>query len=126
MAVKVVDASAIAALLFDEPDSEAVFESLVGASLKAPGLLGFELANVCLKKCGRRPEEREAIAAAFAKRGELGIEEAGVDLDGVARLATATGLTAYDASYLWLARSLDAELVTLDRRLATAASRSPP
>jgi predicted nucleic acid-binding protein len=35
-------------------------------------------------------------------------------------LAEATGLTAYDASYLWLARSLGGELVTLDRKLAAA------
>jgi predicted nucleic acid-binding protein len=35
-------------------------------------------------------------------------------------LAEATGLTAYDASYLWLARTLNAELVTLDRKLAAA------
>ena len=35
-------------------------------------------------------------------------------------LANATGLTPYDASYLWLAGFLGADLVTLDRRLAPA------
>ena len=44
-----------------------------------------------------------------------------VDHDGVLALAEATGLTSYDASYLWIARALDAELVTLDRKLAAAA-----
>jgi predicted nucleic acid-binding protein len=34
------------------------------------------------------------------------------------RDARLTGLTAYDASYLWLAGWLEADLVTLDRRLA--------
>ena len=34
--------------------------------------------------------------------------------------AAATGLTAYDASYLWLTRQLDADLVTLDQQLARA------
>ena len=38
----------------------------------------------------------------------------------VVLLATATGTTAYDASYLWLAASLGADLVTLDDRLAKA------
>ncbi len=38
-------------------------------------------------------------------------------------LATETGLTAYDASYLWLARQLGAELVTLDQQLARAAAK---
>jgi len=43
-----------------------------------------------------------------------------VDHDGVLALAASTGLTAYDASYLWLARRLSADLVTLDRQLAQA------
>ena len=40
----------------------------------------------------------------------------------VLALASATGLTAYDASYLWLARRLGAPLVTLDAQLARAAA----
>ena len=32
-----------------------------------------------------------------------------------------TKLTVYDASYLWLARHMQADLVTLDRELAAAA-----
>lgn len=125
-AVRVVDASAIAALLFGEPEAEEISNRLGDASLVAPGLFGFELANVCLMKIRRHPERRDELAVAFAGRARLGVKQAAVDHDEVVRLATATGLTAYDASYLWLARSLDAELITLDRQLATAASRSPP
>ncbi len=44
-----------------------------------------------------------------------------MDHDGALELALTTGLTAYDASYLWLTRQLGAELVTLDKQLATAA-----
>jgi predicted nucleic acid-binding protein len=47
------------------------------------------------------------------------IKLAGASL--VAPSLLATGLSAYDASYLWLARDLDVELVTLDRQLAKAA-----
>jgi predicted nucleic acid-binding protein len=32
------------------------------------------------------------------------------------------GMLTYDASYLWLSRQLGAELVTLDRQLAKAAT----
>ncbi len=62
--------------------------------------------------------------AAFRLRKRLGVEEIAVDHDGALELAAATGLTAYDASYLWLARQLGAELVTLDRQLARAAAAS--
>jgi predicted nucleic acid-binding protein len=120
-AVKVVDASALAALLFGEPDAEAVAARLEEARLVAPALLEFELANVCLIKCRRYPEQREALLSGLRLRGQLAIEEVAVDHHGAAELGLATGLTAYDASYLWLANGLGAELVTLDRRLGLAA-----
>lgn len=122
MDVKVVDASALAALLFGEPEAEAVAGQLGEAPLAAPTLLAFELANVCLIKSRRHPDQRPGLAAAFRLRGRLGVEEVVVDHDAALALAAATGLTAYDASYLWLARQLGAELVTLDRQLAKAAA----
>ncbi len=121
-AVKIVDASALAALLFGEPEAEAVAARLEGARLAAPSLLAFELANVCLMKCRRHPDRREALLAAFQLRGRLGVEEIAVDHAGVLDLALKTGLTAYDASYLYLARQLQAELVTFDKMLARAAT----
>jgi predicted nucleic acid-binding protein len=123
MAVKVVDASAIAAMLFGEPEAEAIAERLHDARLVAPALLPFELANVCVIKCRRHRSQRAALTAAFGLRVGLGIEEVAVDHAGVVTLANATDLTAYDASYLWLAHQLDAELITLDRKLAKASSR---
>ena len=121
-AVKVVDASAFAALLFGEPEAEDVVRRLDGARLGAPGLLVFELANLCVVKCRRDPHQREALLAAFELRHRLAIQEIAVAHAAVLELALATGLTAYDASYLWLARQLGAELVTLDEKLQRAAS----
>jgi len=63
MAVKVVDASALAALLFGEPEAEAVADRLEGSSLFAPTLLGYEIASVCLKKLRRDPIRRDVLLA---------------------------------------------------------------
>ena len=71
------------------------------------------------------PEQRPALKAAFQLRDRLAVEELAVDHDGTLELAATTGLTAYDASYLWLARQLGAELVTLDKQLAKAEAASP-
>ena len=118
--VRVVDASALAALLFGKPDAEMISERLEGARLAAPALLDFELANVCLVKMRRQPSRREALHAAFRLAHRLRIDTVAVDRAAALDLAEATGLTAYDASYLWLARVLGAELVTLDRKLAAS------
>jgi len=118
----VVDTSAFAALAFQEPEGEAVARRLEGAQVFAPTLLRFELASVARKKARRAPEQAPAIVSALstALDGQWGIVWRDVDPADIVLIAQATGLTAYDASYLWLAGTLGAELVTLDARLAAA------
>ena len=120
MTARVVDASALCALLFGEPDGLAVAERLRNGRLIAPALLPFEVASVCLKKMRRHPERRDALMIAFGMldRMEIGVVE--VDHGEALVLAERSGLTAYDASYLWLARRISIELVTLDSQLASA------
>ena len=120
MRVKVVDASALAALLFGEPEAEAIAELLGDARLAAPALLNFELANVCVIKSRRHPDQKTGLMAAFKRLDRPAVQDVAVDHAAVVELAAATGLTAYDACYLWLARTLGAELVTLDQQLAKA------
>jgi len=118
---KVADASAIAAILFLEPGYEAMEEALSGCELYAPALIRFELANVCLKKIKTRPAERNAILEAFASFDEFGVREREIDFAEAIELAQTAQLSLYDASYLWLAGNMSAELVTLDKRLGQAA-----
>jgi predicted nucleic acid-binding protein len=86
----------------------------------APSLFDLELANVCLAKIRRQPDNRDALRAAFHLLHRLRVETVPVDHHAILDLAEATGLTGYDASYLWVAPSLKAELITLDRKLAAA------
>jgi predicted nucleic acid-binding protein len=121
MPVKVVDASAIGAVVFGEPAAEEVAATLSGATLAAPALLAFEMANIAVKKLRRHPEQRAALLAAHAFSLRLSIEIVAVESAAVVSVAEETGLTAYDASYLWLARELRSGLVTLDAVLGVAA-----
>jgi predicted nucleic acid-binding protein len=122
-AAKVVDASALGALLFGEPDGAAVAQRLRGAGLIAPALLPFEVANVCVKKMRRHPDQRDALMAAFRMLDQMEVGVVEVDQGEALVLAEGSGLTAYDASYLWLARRMSAEVVTLDRQLEAAGAR---
>jgi len=121
MPVKIVDASALAALLFGEPEGAAVAKRLQDGELVAPALLAFEIANICLKKMARHSDRRDALLEAFTIYRRMAIETVEIDHGDAIRLAEQSGLTAYDASYLWLAQQHGGELVTLDKRLNRAA-----
>jgi predicted nucleic acid-binding protein len=121
--VKVVDASVIAAVLFGEPAAEELGARLGDAPLAAPPLLRDEVASVCVKKIRRHPARRTALLAALDLLARLDLRELQVPAPEVAALALDAKLTVYDAAYLWLARALDAELVTLDATLDRAALR---
>jgi predicted nucleic acid-binding protein len=100
-------------LLFNELKREEIVPRLRDATLRAPSLIGFEVANACLKKIRAVPAEREALIEAFSLLDALSISLETVNLDGAIVLAERI-------SYLWLAHARGAELVTLDDRLARA------
>ena len=117
----VVDASALGAILFEEPSGAQVWPRLQGVTVCAPTLLKFELANIAVTKARRHPESTVQFFSALA----LVIDEQtdivwhDVRATDVALMARSTGLSAYDASDLWLAATLDADLVTRDKKLAS-------
>ena len=119
--MRVVDASALGAMIFGEPQAERIARLLSRGPLAAPALITFELASICLKKLKAHPEKKPLIIEAFGYAARLSIEHIDVDHAAVISLAEETGLTTYDASYLWIARELGAQLVTLDRKLRRSA-----
>jgi predicted nucleic acid-binding protein len=114
----VVDASAVAAVLFQEPDGATIDAHTEGETLIAPHLIDYELANICWKRIRREPTAGPGLLTLLSGLTSLNIKRVDVPATEVAALAVQTGLTAYDASYLWLAMSRDLELVTLDNQLA--------
>ena len=119
----VVDASALAAVAFGEAEAPAVSSQLAEEALHAPSLLDLELANAACSRSRRHEADRARVLDGLVKVLMLPIERHPVDALSVLALALESGLTAYDAAYLWLARDLGAPLVTLDKQLNTAAKR---
>lgn len=115
----VVDCSALAGVLFQEPWMDQALQRLSGRQLLAPTLLPYELCNVALKKARRGAAE--AAAEGMARWAELEIELLEPDMAQVHDLAQRYQLTAYDAAYLWLAAERRCPLATFDERLAAAA-----
>jgi predicted nucleic acid-binding protein len=118
--LKVVDASALAAVLFGEPDSPMIEERLEDATLLASDLLDYEIANIAVKKWRKQEMLLDELYTALRAREDIIVTLLNVDFEAAFNLAIQAKLTAYDASYLWLARQYDAELVTLDKELQAA------
>jgi predicted nucleic acid-binding protein len=118
--VAVVDASAVAAILFGEASAEQIVKQVGSRALAAPSLLPYELASVADGKVRRSELSAEAATVALRAYSLLQIALHDPDLLEVFRIAVRGRLTASDAAYLWLARSLSANLVTLDQKLAKA------
>jgi len=117
---KVVDASVIGAIIFEEPEATTALALLGDDDLHAPFLLAFELASIARTKIVRYPERRNSVLLALELGLKMNIRWADVPQVAVVQLALDVGLSTYDAAYLFLARSMDLPLVTFDRRLLEA------
>lgn len=126
----VIDASAAIAYLLVEPDAPAVRNAMFGhlkrgGHLLVPELFWHEVVNSLV----RRGTSWREVVAMLRDLDELPVETATGDrtllMLGVT-LMERHGLSGYDAAYLALANAMNADLLTLDRKLGGAAGpRSP-
>ena len=118
---RVADASVLGALFFKEPRADEAEMMVNGLDLFEPTILAYELASIARKKVVADPGRREFITSAL--ESGLGWNVKWMDADHLAVLALAveTGLSTYDASYLHVAKVMDAPLVTFDGKLRRAA-----
>ena len=125
MPARVVDASVLAALIFDEEEAGDALALIDGHELYAPPLLSYELTSVARKKSRCYPEQRERIALALEIGLRLRFTWVDVDHAAVLKEALDTGLSTYDAAYLHVARAMALPLVTFDKHLADVYAREP-
>lgn len=126
MSPKVVDASvALKWVLPEEYSAQAIQLLERGLELMAPPLITVEVAHNLIKRV-----RRKQLSAAQAERALAQIEGQ-VDLTDVANLwrspyaaAVMHQISAYDACYVALAKQLECELITADRRLYNALAPS--
>ncbi len=125
----VVDANALVALMVGEPEGPAVAERVErwlgdDREIHAPALARYEVANVLARQLATGRLSRDDMKTGWQALEELPIIYHAL-LDGPAVIDAATKLrrrSAFDAAYLALALSLDAELWTLDGPLARNAA----
>lgn len=113
----------LGALVFAEPRAPEAHRLMTGNRLFAPRLVTYELTNVAWRKILRDPVRRDDFLRRLQRGLSLNILLRDVSHASVCRLALEEDLTTYDASYLYLRRTLGIPLLTFDGRLAAAANR---
>lgn len=121
----VADASAVIELLFGTPVAPVVSARLfeAGQTVHAPHLIDMEVAHVVRRYAAIGDINEVVGRAAIRNMVDLPIRRYPHD-DLLSRVWELRGnLSAYDAVYVALAETLDAPLLTRDRRLADTARR---
>lgn len=120
----VIDASVLAAAIFEEKDSLAARTCLSDLHLRiAPELLAFEMASIAAKKVWKGLATPEVGARAVETVPTL-VDFVGSSVSLAPQafaLAQAHRFSAYDATYLALAERHGLTVITLDKRLANQA-----
>jgi predicted nucleic acid-binding protein len=121
MPAKVIDASVVGAMAFQETRHAEAAALIQGSELYAPTLLPYELCNTACKKARLHPESKEDLIRGLRFAPAIDFHWISPDQEEVMSIAFGKGISAYDASYLYVAHLLGAPLVTFDKRLAAAA-----
>jgi predicted nucleic acid-binding protein len=124
----VVDASLFIAWLLNEPrhaEQDAVWDLLVADTAFVPDQWPNEIANALRRAVRTKRIQPAEIALIVERISPFDIEFAGpTPLDEIGRLANEAldhGLSAYDMTYVRLARDRQLPLATLDRAMRRAA-----
>ena len=118
----VIDSSVLAAFIYRENESDLAQGRMSAHILHAPVILPLEIANTAMNKLRRRSASLEDLADRLAGFDFGTIRLLAVPPSETFSLAARFNLSAYDASYLWLAGELHAPLLTFDKKLGAAAT----
>ena len=110
-----LDASAIIAVIVDEPESDIVINCTKGAITVSPSIVSFEIANSLTKMMKKgiinNVEKMINLIKIFQK---IPIKIAEINLEKSLEIAWNYKLYAYDAFYLETAKRLNLPLLTFD------------
>jgi predicted nucleic acid-binding protein len=117
----VADASALIAVVLDEPERGSIIAATEGATLISPLALPHEIGNALIAMHKRGRIEKEVILPAWRATQQIPVQLVPVEMETALTLALAHGIYAYDAYYLQCSLSRQRPLVTLDRKMRDVA-----
>ena len=117
----VIDTSALIAVIVGEPEREKIIEVTRGRTLIGPGSIPWEIGNAFSAMFKRNRLSMEEARKGLSIFGKIPLRYIEPDFAKVLRLSKETDMYAYDAYFLDCAIRHKAPLLTLDKKLKTAA-----
>ena len=117
----VTDASALLAVVLDEPERASIIDATQGATLISPLALPYEIGNALIALRKKGMIEEEAIVPAWRATQLIPVQLVPVEMEQALALALTYRIYAYDAYYLHCSLSHRRPLLTLDRKMRDVA-----
>jgi len=110
----VLDASAIMAVILNEPNRDKVIDQTKNAILLSPEVISFEIANALINLYKKQKITEEKLLEAYKNYVAIPIRSIKVDIEKALKIACKYKIYAYDAYYLEIAYRLRLPLITFD------------
>jgi len=115
-----LDASAIMAVILNEPNRNTVIALTENTTILAPEVMSFEIGNALINLFKKRKITEEKLLAAYRNYVAIPIESIKVDIERALKIACKYKIYAYDAYYLEIANRLKLSLITFDGSMKKA------
>ena len=115
-----MDASAIMAVIADEPNKEKVINLTKNAMILTPDMIHYEIANGLAKMMKKKIIPIESMVILYGYFKKIHIKHIEVDVEKALEIAGKYNLYSYDGCYLELAKRLGLPLLTFDDRMQNA------
>jgi len=119
----VVDASAVLAVIANEPSKKNLIRLTKGAHLIAPASLHWEIGNALSAMLKRNRINLYQALRAVEIYSHIPIRNADVEMDEAVRIAAESNIYAYDAYMIRCAIRYNARLLSLDKTLLETARK---
>jgi predicted nucleic acid-binding protein len=112
-----VDASAIMAVIMEEPGRERVINLTKNAVIVSPNIVGCEIGNGLTKMMRKKIIDKKEMIESIQYFKRLSIKLVEIDLEKALNIAWEYKIYAYDAYYLESAKRLNLSLLTFDENM---------
>jgi predicted nucleic acid-binding protein len=110
-----LDASAIMAVIAEEPEGATVLSLTMGKSIVSPSVVSFEIANALTKMMKKKViDSKDKMIKVFQEFKRVRIKIVDIDIEKSLEIAWDYKIYAYDAFYLETAKRLNVPLLTFD------------